>query len=76
VRYSSDALWGTALLLAGGAWAYAAARQWRHYQRTGAPRFREGTLLNLGAGGLACAAYAAACGGFGLVLLVGWAFAL
>ena len=76
MRYAADALLGIALLLAGAAWAYAATRQWRYYQRTGGPRFRQGTLLNLGAGGIACTAYAAVCLGFGIVLLVGWAFAI
>lgn len=76
MRHAADALWGTGLHLAGAAWAYAAARQWRYYQRTGEPRFRQGTLLNLGAGGIACTAYAAACLGFGVVLVAGWALAL
>lgn len=76
MRCTSDALWGLGLLLAGAAWAYAANRQGRYYRRTGEPRFPAGTPLNYLAGGLSCAAYALACGGFGVVLLVGWAFAL
>lgn len=74
MRYAADALWGTGFLFAGAAWVYAAARQCL-CQRAGEPRFRPGKVLILGAGGIACTAYAAACIGFGIALLVAWTFA-